>query len=83
MVACDRITNSNCWTRLDFLTVDQDYSWGIKGFNKTPFYGVKLLELSGTWEDPPTCIMGTFFLMSLTLTEPSLNNFQLNGAKLF
>ena len=36
-----------------------------------------------TWEDPPTCIMGTFFLMSLTLTEPSLNNFQLNGAKLF
>ena len=32
------------------------------------------------WEDPPTCKMGTFFLMSLTLTEPSLNNFQLNRA---
>ena len=36
-----------------------------------------------TWEDPPTCKMGTFFLMPLTLTEPSLNNFQLNGAILF
>ena len=39
--------------------------------------------VDGTWEDPPTCKMGTFFLMSFTLTEPSLNNFQLNGAKLF
>ena len=60
-----------------------------KGFNKTPFYGVKLTELQptgnvgGTWEDAPPCKMGTFFLMSLTLTEPSLNNFQLNGAKWF
>ena len=33
--------------------------------------------VGGTWEDPPTCKMGTFFLMSLTLTEPSLNNFKL------
>ena len=24
-----------------------------------------------TWEDPHTCKMGTFFLMSLTLSEPS------------
>ena len=31
--------------------------------------------------NPPTCKMGTFFRMSLTLTEPSLNNFQLNGGK--
>ena len=37
--------------------------------------------VGGTWEDPPTCKMGTFFLMSLTLTEPGLNNFQLNGGK--
>ena len=36
-----------------------------------------------TREDPPTCKMRTFFLMSLTLTEPSFNNFQLNGAKIF
>ena len=33
--------------------------------------------------DPPSCKMGTFFLRPLTLTEPSLNNFQLNGAKMF
>ena len=33
--------------------------------------------------DPPTCYMGTFFLVSLTLTEPNFNNFQLNGAKMF
>ena len=33
--------------------------------------------VDGTWEDPPTC------KMSLTLTDPSLHNFQLNGAKLF
>ena len=39
--------------------------------------------VDGTWEDSPTCKMGTFFLMPLTLTEPSFNNFQLNGAKLF
>ena len=36
-----------------------------------------------TWEDPPTCKKGTLFLKSLTLTEPSLNNFQLKEAKLF
>ena len=24
--------------------------------------------VGGTWEDPPTCEMGTFLLMSLTLT---------------
>ena len=47
------------------------------------FYGVKLPDLDstggaeGTWENPPPCKMGTFFfLMALTLTEPSLNNFQ-------
>ena len=32
--------------------------------------------VGGTWEDPPTCKMGTFFLMSLTLTEPILSNIQ-------
>ena len=37
--------------------------------------------MGGTSVDPPTCKMGTFFLMSLTLTEPSLNNFQSNGGK--
>ena len=37
--------------------------------------------MGGAGVDPPTCKMGTFFLMSLTLTEPSLNNFQLNGGK--
>ena len=39
--------------------------------------------MGGARVNPPTCKMGTFFLMSLTLTEPSLNNFQLNGAKMF
>ena len=39
--------------------------------------------VDGIWENPPTCKMGTFFLMSLTLTEPNLNNFQSNGAKLY
>ena len=52
-----------------------------------PFYGVKLPKLQAgvdrIWEDLPTCKMGIFLLMSLTLTEPSLNNFQLNGAKMF
>ena len=57
------------------------YSWGIKGFDKTPFYGIKLPELQAGGRD--TCKMGTSFLMSLALTEPSLNNFQLDGAKLF
>ena len=38
--------------------------------------------VGGTGEDPPTCKMETFF-MSLTLTEPIFNNFQLNGAKMF
>ena len=32
--------------------------------------------MGGAGVDPPTCKMGTFFLMSLTLTVPSLNNFQ-------
>ena len=36
-----------------------------------------------TGVDPPSCKMGIFFLMSLTLTEPSFNNFHLNGAKMF
>ena len=40
-------------------------------------------SVGGTGEDPPTCKMGVFFLMPLRLTEPSLNNFQLNGAKMF
>ena len=44
-----------------------------------------LIASSVSWAgvNPPTCKMGTFFLMSLTLTltEPSLNNFQLNGGK--
>ena len=40
-------------------------------------------SVGGTWEDPTTCKMGTFFLMFLTLTEPSLKNFQLNGEKMF
>ena len=39
--------------------------------------------MGGAREDPPTCKMGTFFVISLTLTEPSLNNFQLNGVKMF
>ena len=39
--------------------------------------------MDGARVDPPICEIGTFFLMSLTLTEPSLNNFQLNGAKMF
>ena len=39
--------------------------------------------VGGAGADPQTCKMGTYFLMSLTLTDPSLNNFQLNGAKLF
>ena len=30
------------------------------------------------WEDPPTSKMETFFLMSLTLTEPILKKFQSN-----
>ena len=37
--------------------------------------------MGGARVDPPTCEMGTFLLMSLTLAEPSLNNFQLNGGK--
>ena len=37
----------------------------------------------GSGEDPPTCVMRKFFLMSLTLTELNLNNYQLNGAKMF
>ena len=39
--------------------------------------------VGGAGADPPTCKMGEFFLMSLTLTEPSLYNFQLNGEKMF
>ena len=39
--------------------------------------------VGGARADPPSCKMGTFFLMSLTLTEPIFNNFQLNGAKMF
>ena len=39
--------------------------------------------VGGAAENPPTSKMGTFFLMSLTLTEPIFNNFHLNGAKIF
>ena len=31
--------------------------------------------MGGVRVDPPTCKLGIFFLRSLTLTEPSLNNF--------
>ena len=37
-------------------------------------------SVDGTWMDPPSCQIGTFFLMPLTLTEQIFNNFQLNGA---
>ena len=64
------------------------YSWGIEGFNKTPFYGVKLPELQAMWAGHgrilPLVKWGHFFiLMSLTVTlpEPSLINFQSNGGK--
>ena len=36
-----------------------------------------------TGVDPPNCKMGTFILLSLTIAEPSLINFQLNGVKMF
>ena len=35
-------------------------------------------SVDGIWEDSPTCKMGAFFLMSLTLTEPILKKFQSN-----
>ena len=54
-----------------------------KTFVRSAMYGVKLVtplitgSVGGTSVDPHFCKMRTFFLMSLTLTEPSLNNFQL------
>ena len=39
--------------------------------------------MGGTRVNTPTCKIGTFFLMSLTLTEPSLNNFQFMERKCF
>ena len=39
--------------------------------------------VGGAGADPPTYEMRIFFHMSLKLTEPSFNNFQLNGAKMF
>ena len=37
--------------------------------------------MGGARVNSPTCKIGAFFLMSLTRTEPSLNNFQSNGGK--
>ena len=38
-------------------------------------------SMGGAGKDPPSSKMGAFFLMTLTLTEPSFKNSQLNGAK--
>ena len=59
-----------------------------KDSTKTPLYELKLdiIITSGVteaWVDPLSCKMGIFFLMPHTYTEPSLNNFQWNGAKMF
>ena len=37
--------------------------------------------VSGTWVDPTSCKMGSFFLRSLALSVPIYRNFQSNGAK--
>ena len=60
--------------------------WALKDWTKRNLWSKTTLNIGGMGGarvDPPICKMETFFLMSLTLTEPSLNNFQLNGAKLF
>ena len=58
----------------------------LKDWTKRHLWSKTTLNTGGMGRarvNPPTCKMGNFFVMSLTLTEPSLNNFQLNGAKNF
>ena len=62
-----------------FIQQHNTYSWGIKGFNKMPLYGVKLPYLQAVWA-------GQGWILplkhgSLALSVPIYRNFQSNGAK--
>ena len=60
--------------------------WELTDSTNCSVWSKTTLFIGGVGEtgvDPPNCKMGTFILLSLTIAEPSLINFQLNGVKMF